>query len=201
MWNVLSLRKSVKVWFVNTPTQKTHTIHTIIGVYHYTYHHSHMAFSWETPNHQKTPSFGYPTINHPPRCHAEPRSVAVDLEIHLHLLEATNHPIPLCQSQSYSLLHSCHFQRCSPKHPAPQEDTPWMLSSWETCQHCQRKLVEKVREFGSQGLKLQNREHFTVKTSTKSSHANMVQDLNNRKINPSTWWQTSTNKCHVGIFV
>ena len=54
---------------------------------------------------------------------------------------------------------------------------------------------------GPKGLKLQNREHFTVKTSTKSSHANMVQDLNNRKINPSTWWQTSTNKCHVGIFV
>ena len=134
------------------PTQKTHTIHTIIGVYHYTYHHSHMAFFLGNTKPSKTPSFGYPTINHPPRCHAEPRSVAVDLEIHLHLLEATNHPIPLCQSQSYSLLHSCHFQRCSPKHPAPQEDTPWMLSSWETCQHCQRKLVEKVREFGSQGV-------------------------------------------------
>ena len=40
----------------------------------------------------------------------------------------------------------------SPKHPAPQEDTPWMLSSWETCQHCQQKLGEKVREFGSQGV-------------------------------------------------
>jgi len=30
-------------------------------------------------------------------------------------------------------------------------------------------------------LKLQNREHFTGKISTKSSHANMVQDLNNQK--------------------
>lgn len=37
-----------------------------------------------------------------------------------------------------------------PPNTQPQEDTPWMLSSWQTCQHCQRKLVEKVRQFRSQ---------------------------------------------------
>lgn len=103
-------------------SKNTYNTHHYWSLSIYTYHHSQMAFS-ETPNHQKPPSFGYPTINHPPRCHAEPRSVAVDLEIHLHLLEATNHPIALCQSQSYSLLHSCHF-RYFPQTPSPPRRHP-----------------------------------------------------------------------------
>ena len=84
-------------------------------------------FSWKTPSTKSSRIPNHPTTSVQPRCHVGPQSVAVDLEIHLHLLEATNHPIALCQSQSYSLLLSFQITQ---RAPTPKKTKKWMLWLW-----------------------------------------------------------------------
>ena len=96
---------------------------------------------------------------------------------------AGSHQPPNCtvSKSELFLVAFVSFQIFPPNTQPPKKTPHGCCQAGKHANIAKENWSKRCASSGPNGLKLQNRENFTGKISTKSSHANMVQDLNNQK--------------------